>query len=79
MKIFSIILANIAAATVINANEIREVEVTSFGLTRQEAVYNGLLEATARVNGLDIASAAKSSFSYKEDSSSWFGRSLESS
>jgi curli biogenesis system outer membrane secretion channel CsgG len=79
MKIFSIILAYIAAATVINANEIREVEVTSFGPTRQEAVYNGLLEATARVNGLDIASEVKSSFSYEEDSSSWFGRSLESS
>jgi hypothetical protein len=63
MKIFSIILAYIAAATVINANEIREVEVTSFGPTRQEAVYNGLLEATARVNGLDIASEVKSSFS----------------
>ena len=79
MKIFSIILAFIATSAGLNANELREVEVTSYGQTRQEAVYNGLVEATARVNGVEIASAAKSSFSFEDQSSSWFGRSLESS
>lgn len=79
MKIFSIILAAFAASTGLHANELREVEVVSYGLTREEAVYNGLVEATARVNGVDVASTARSSFSSEDGSSSWFGLSLESS
>jgi TolB-like protein len=52
------------------AMELKEVEVTGSGYTRQEAVYAALIEAVRQVNGVEVASETQTCFSYKEFSQS---------
>ena len=48
------------------ASDVYEVEISASGVTKQEAIYEGLIEAIRQVNGVEISSETKSSFSYKE-------------
>lgn len=71
--IFKIILSSvffICVTSTVFAVEVTQVEVIGSGLTRQEAIYAGLIEAVRQVNGVKIASKTQTTFSYKEFASS---------
>jgi TolB-like protein len=74
MKIFKFGLAlaglMLACSALSWAVELKEVEVTGSGYTRQEAVYAALIEAVRQVNGVEVASETQTRFSYKEFSQS---------
>lgn len=42
----------------------KQVEVVGNGFSKQEAIYNGLIEAVRQVNGITIASKVKTSFNH---------------
>jgi len=67
--IFKIILSAIFLICVTSTGfpvEVTQIEVLGSGLTRQEAIYAGLIEAVRQVNGVEIASKTQTNFSYKE-------------
>ncbi len=69
MKIFKLGLIAVfilSTAITVHATKIREIEVTGSGLTRQEAIYAGLIEAVRQVNGVKVASETRTNFKYKE-------------
>ncbi len=69
MMTFKVILSwifVICLTSTVFAVEVRKVKVIGLGLTRQEAIYAGLIEAVRQVNGIKIASKTRTTFSYKE-------------
>jgi len=72
--IFSFLISLISIAS---ANEIRQVEVASSGATKQEAIYNALVEAVRQINGIKVASDVKTGFSHTDLSVSLNDKSLD--
>jgi len=65
MMIFKIILSLLLLNGFLYG-AIKEVEVNGNGFTKQEAIYNALIEAVRQINGTEIASKTKTSFSHEE-------------
>lgn len=78
MTIFKIGLTLLLLSGFLQA-AVKEVEVTSSGFSKQEAIYNALIEAVGQVNGVDIASNTKTLFSHEEISSNIEGNSKDAS
>lgn len=68
MMIFKILISFLLLSTFLYG-AIKEVEVSGNGFTKQEAIYNALIEAVRQINGTEIASKTKTSFSHEEMSS----------
>lgn len=59
--LFSVFLMSSAMA-----NDIRQVEVAGLGATKQEAIYDALIEAVRQINGVQVASDVKTGFSHSD-------------
>lgn len=78
MMTFRSIILLLLLSGLLNA-AVKEVEVKTTGFTKQEAVYNGLIEAVRQINGVSVASKTKTNFSHEEISSDINGVSKDGS